>query len=745
MQLRMPFCFLLAVVALAQTPDARIQRIAEAGRLWGRVKWVHPALAEGKVDWDRALIEALPDLTAAETEPAQRAALAKLFAPLKDPALHIGPASEPAFIEVNSKQPLVEWMPGQVALLSLSGAPGAQSPNFPDALKEAKQALISAKGLIFDVRPSDGGMEAGLLESLLPLVATRTLPLPGARTLHRNGYPDQTSDGDSVYSVGWAALTTTVFMPAQEARIVPTTFIINRSSVIPASLLALQQAGLAYLVAEGEVNIGNVLPTLLEFGKVGKAQVGYSIAELLYQDGTTGFGVDRMVPGDSKSGATAQVVRIALDLIASKERPGSSVAWAHPGAMPLRKKDHAYPEMEYPNLLWRQLAVIRFWSVIDAFFPYKDLMDRPWDGVLEEYLARIESVKNAREYVLTLAEMATRLQDNHVKVTGPAMAKAVGEAGLPINFTLVQGKVVVSRLRDPKLSGSLNLWDEVLEVDGEPVEVAIHRQSKFIPAGNSWTQARNVFWYSLGRGEPGTSARLKIRDRERAERLVDIPRQNGAFKPADAMPVREGEVVRFLSESIGYADLARIKQNQLADLFEKNRGTKGLILDMRGYPDFLTMMHLTPYLNAKRAKTIAQYAPRIVQGISQDFGDISQSINMKFPKADGLSPYPGKVVFLMNEMTQSMAEQVGLICEAGCGATFVGSPTSGANGDATYLVLPGDIRVRFTGASVRHADGRQLQRVGLQPHILITPSLEGLRQGKDEVLDRAVTFLNTGN
>ena len=34
-------------------------------------------------------------------------------------------------------------------------------------------------------------------------------------------------------------------------------------------------------------------------------------------------------------------------------------------------------------------------------------------------------------------------------------------------------------------------------------------------------------------------------------------------------------------------------------------------------------------------------------------------------------------------------------------------------------------------------DGRQLQRVGLQPDIVIAPTLAGIRAGKDEVLDRA--------
>src|SRR4051812_17306079 len=47
--------------------------------------------------------------------------------------------------------------------------------------------------------------------------------------------------------------------------------------------------------------------------------------------------------------------------------------------------------------------------------------------------------------------------------------------------------------------------------------------------------------------------------------------------------------------------------------------------------------------------------------------------------------------------------------------TFVGTPTVGSNGNITFTSMPGGIAVRFSGLDVRHADGRQLQRVGILP------------------------------
>jgi C-terminal processing protease CtpA/Prc len=62
----------------------------------------------------------------------------------------------------------------------------------------------------------------------------------------------------------------------------------------------------------------------------------------------------------------------------------------------------------------------------------------------------------------------------------------------------------------------------------------------------------------------------------------------------------------------------------------------------------------------------------------------------------------------------------------------------------TFFTLPGNIRVRFSGHEVRHADGRQLQRVGIQPDVPVAPTLAGIRAGRDEVLERALAYLDGG-
>jgi hypothetical protein len=93
------------------------------------------------------------------------------------------------------------------------------------------------------------------------------------------------------------------------------------------------------------------------------------------------------------------------------------------------------------------------------------------------------------------------------------------------------------------------------------------------------------------------------------------------------------------------------------------------------------------------------------------------------------------------ERAISQPEHTGLFFEAANETTFIGSPTRGANGHVTTLTARGGIVISFSGHDARHADGRQLQWVGLVPHIEVTPTIRGIHDGRDELRERAKKHL----
>jgi C-terminal processing protease CtpA/Prc len=164
---------------------------------------------------------------------------------------------------------------------------------------------------------------------------------------------------------------------------------------------------------------------------------------------------------------------------------------------------------------------------------------------------------------------------------------------------------------------------------------------------------------------------------------------------------------------------------------------------MRGYP------HGTAWLLARHLKTdpapkvAALSSAMLVAPFSIDSDTRITSAQTLFLEP-ATKKYTGKTVMLINDLAMSAAEHTGLFLEAANGTKLVGSPSAGANGYTTWVCLPGNLCVTFSGAEIRHGDGRQLQRVGLQPDVPVTPTIRGVREGRDEVLDRAVAYLRSG-
>ena len=57
------------------------------------------------------------------------------------------------------------------------------------------------------------------------------------------------------------------------------------------------------------------------------------------------------------------------------------------------ERDHS--ETPYPDRAHRLLALFRLYGAIEHFFPYKDLLDRPWAETLAEMIPRFAGARDA--------------------------------------------------------------------------------------------------------------------------------------------------------------------------------------------------------------------------------------------------------------------------------------------------------------------------------------------------------------
>ena len=68
-----------------------------------------------------------------------------------------------------------------------------------------------------------------------------------------------------------------------------------------------------------------------------------------------------------------------------------------------------------------------------------------------------------------------------------------------------------------------------------------------------------------------------------------------------------------------------------------------------------------------------------------------------------------------------------------------GSTTAGADGNVSPITLPGGLRTLISGIGVFYPDRTPTQQVGIVPDIVVHPTIEGIRQGRDEVLEIALS------
>jgi C-terminal processing protease CtpA/Prc len=515
--------------------------------------------------------------------------------------------------------------------------------------------------------------------------------------------------------------------------------LVDESSPTSAALLSGLQAAGAKIVQVGNASGDGtrVYPMVLAAG----VRVRLRLTEFVAPNGGSTFQADAQMPRDT---GEQQLMAAAITAL---NHPGSEQAATTAAAAPALRtvKDNSYPQMAFPAEEYRLLGLFRYWNVINYFFPYKHLTDKPWGTVLTDFIPRFLENKTQLDYEMTVAEMVARLQDTHGFVRGLRMLEAhLGGFAPPLALRVASGKLTIERVYNETAAAGLKVGDVIVAVDGEPLALRVAYLAKFKSYSAPHSAYRQVYPTAL-RGAKDSLAKLRIEGADGQIRDVEIARTLPLNQVAPAPP-RKTPIYQVLPNGYGYIDLARLPLADAHKAMDAVMQTPGLIFDMRGYPNG-TAWEVGPRLSEKKGFTVAQFRRPYQAATAFNDEDLEgntpdYSFAQKMPLPKG-AIYKGKVVVLINEDAISQSEHTCLFFEAATHVTFVGSPTNGANGDVTNLVLPGGIAVSFSGHDVRHADGGQLQRVGIQPHVKVEPTPNGIREGRDEVLEAAVKFLNS--
>lgn len=401
----------------------------------------------------------------------------------------------------------------------------------------------------------------------------------------------------------------------------------------------------------------------------------------------------------------------------------------------------------YPYLGARVLAAFRVWGIMRDRHAHRDSYDDDVDAVFERTLPRVEAATNREAYAAALRDMVSSFDDSQVRLQQAGTARA-STASAGFEARIVEGRALVTALRTGTQTPGLAVGTEITSVDGYPLAAWLLEHRRDVTASNEWTRARDLARL-IPRGAAG-SLSLKVRDGNGPERAVSTQRVADASADARdtrAIAGRSGMPSRMIGD-IAYHDLERLSAEGADSAFAASRTAAATILDLRGGTAVPPMRVLRRFAvqprfiaarSVRRPVTMSCTVP-LVRDARRECADerITEPVIIE---SDTSGAYRGRLVVLVDERTQDVAERLALALDAGANATLIGTSSAGAAAPTVAVRLPGNLLLHYPDVELRRADGGQLHRVGLTPLVEARATVRGLRAGNDEILDRAVNWL----
>jgi len=430
-------------------------------------------------------------------------------------------------------------------------------------------------------------------------------------------------------------------------------------------------------------------------------------------------------------------VKAGLDTVRNRFRPQNNyyVGRTTGASNPTFKTDNQFYQWgvnQYPEKEYRLLALFRYWNIINYFYPYKYILDQNWDSTLVEFIPKMVSADSDMTYHLTFLELATRINDSHAFTYSQLINETIfGYYFLPLTLKYVENQTVITGIYTN--NDNIEVGDIIKSINGIDIDTLRNNLRKYTHGSNKPSIERNINTRLL-RGQH--LAVQMILENENGEKEVTVSR-NVHINDYSDLIANSGDIWKILnvdSKKYGYVDMSRLEVIQINLMLNKLWDTDGIIFDIRNYPRgtlwslvrffFDAPIHIANFTvpNIEYPGTLNWHYETIGTGVFS-------------------STYRKKIFILFDESTQSQAEYTVMGLEQHPKAVKIGSQTSGADGNISSIYLPGGILTVFTGLGVFYPDYTETQRVGIIPDVEVHPTIEGIRAGRDEVLEAALYYI----
>ncbi len=389
-------------------------------------------------------------------------------------------------------------------------------------------------------------------------------------------------------------------------------------------------------------------------------------------------------------------------------------------------------EPEYQNLDWsnpdmRLMIAFKYWNIVEYFFPYKYQTDQPWDEVLLSSIPQLQAASTEKEFHRALQKMVVRIDDAH----GGFITSKSNYYYPNVKTQFIDGKLVVRGFYNDSLEqqSSIRKGNIILKVDNVPVQSMIKDSMELVWGSNPASKYRNLSYDIIRSKNPTTKKVTYQSNGEVAQTEISL------YSIQEILP-KEVDKWKLLKGNIGYVNMGKLERKDVEEMMESFKDTKAIVFDIRNYPKG-TLYHVASYLIPERRDFFKVTQPDLNYPGKFKWREGTQCGSFK-----NKENYLGKVVLLVNGITQSHAEFTTMALQAADNVITVGSQTAGADGNVSTLELGGGIKTSISGIGIFYPDGTETQRKGVKVDVEVHPTIQGLQEGRDEVLEKALELIN---
>ena len=401
---------------------------------------------------------------------------------------------------------------------------------------------------------------------------------------------------------------------------------------------------------------------------------------------------------------------------------------------------HTQNEIHYSDFKWdnkdlRILTLFKYWNIIEYFYPNKYLLDQKWDTSFTDIISKFLICDSEKQFHETVGELISKISDSHSHYFPEYKELKMGNNFLPVDFKFIDNKMVVTKILNDSVAklNDLKLGDAIVSVDKKLISDLISENRNKVFGSNEAAYLSNL---SL-KYRRFLNEKIEVeflRDAKKINKIIELYSAHDFFRDHDKKPI---EKYKILENNIGYVDITRNLDRVIDEMLIKLKTTKAIVVDLRGYPMRESANEIAKFINAK-AKPYAKSTSPDLSYPGRYFW--SKPFLLEASK----DSYKGKIVVLVNELTQSWSETIAMQLKTSENTIVIGSQTSGADGAGTGIEIMKGVDTEITGVGFYYPDGKEVQRVGIVPDIEVKQTIEGIKLGKDEILDKAIEFIEIG-